>query len=146
MSGWVERTGLGLSLAGLATSAYLTYEHYTAGLTLACPEGGAVNCAKVTSSSWSSLFGVPVALLGLLYFVAFTALFVPAVAARVPSIGPVRLGLAGLGVAFVLYLVWAEFAVGAICLWCTVVHAITVALLLLLVYDRLTAEVDPTRS
>ena len=65
---------------------------------------------------------------------------------RVPSIGPVRLGLAGLGVAFVLYLVWAEFAVGAICLWCTVVHAITVALLLLLVYDRLTAEVDPTRS
>lgn len=146
VSGWVERTGLGLCLGGLAVSAYLTFEHYTAGITLACPEGSVVNCARVTSSSWSLLFGVPVALLGLLYFVVFTALFVPAVATRLPAIDTVRLVLAGVGVAFVLYLVWAEFAVGAICLWCTAVHAIAVVLLLVLVYQRLTAGPAATHS
>jgi uncharacterized membrane protein len=35
-----------------------------------------------------------------------------------------------LGVAVVLYLLWIElFRVDAICLWCTVVHACSVALL-----------------
>ena len=39
-----------VSIAGLAVAAYLTYEHFTAGTTLACPDTGVVNCAKVTSS------------------------------------------------------------------------------------------------
>ena len=33
------------------------------------------------------------------------------------------------GVLFVFYLVWAElFQIDAICLWCTVVHALTLVL------------------
>ncbi|GAB3929064.1 hypothetical protein GCM10029976_028010 [Kribbella albertanoniae] len=38
------------------------------------------------------------------------------------------------GVVFVLYLVWAElFRINAICLWCTVVHALTLVLFALVV-------------
>jgi uncharacterized membrane protein len=40
-----------------------------------------------------------------------------------------RMALAAIGVAFVLYLVYAElFLLNAICLWCTVVHVVTLAL------------------
>ena len=121
---------LPLAVVGLAVSAYLTYEHYSASTTLACPDTGGVDCVKVTSSSWSELFGAPVALLGVVYFALVVALCLPvAWRARSPWVSRVRLlALAG-GVAMVLYLVWAElFRIDAICLWCTVVHVVTVFL------------------
>jgi uncharacterized membrane protein len=127
---WAPVSSLVLSLAGLGVSAYLTYEHYSSSATLSCPETGTINCVKVTTSSYSALFGVPVALLGLLFFLGMTPLFLPA-AWRAASAWPGRLRLAGvsLGVVFVVYLLWVElFRIDAICLWCTGVHAVTLAL------------------
>ncbi|GAA1162123.1 hypothetical protein GCM10009630_70510 [Kribbella jejuensis] len=124
-----------VSIAGLAVAAYLTYEHFTAGTTLACPDTGVVNCAKVTSSQYSKVFGIPVALLGLLFFVGMTALSVPPMW-RTSSPWPARLRLVGVltGVVFVCYLIWAElFQINAICLWCTVVHALTLVLFALVI-------------
>jgi uncharacterized membrane protein len=121
---------LAVSVAGLAVAAYLTYEHFTAGTTLACPDTGVVNCAKVTTSQYSKLFGIPVALLGLAFFVGMTALSVPPLW-RTSSPWPGRLRVVGVltGVVFVCYLIWAElFQINAICLWCTVVHALTLVL------------------
>ena len=71
---WARLGSLILPLAGLAVSAYLTVEHYSSSTTLACPETGVVNCVKVTTSSYSTLVGVPVALLGLLFFAAMSVL------------------------------------------------------------------------
>ncbi|MFF1820211.1 vitamin K epoxide reductase family protein [Kribbella sp. NPDC058245] len=126
---------LAVSAAGVLVSAYLTYEHFTAGTTLACPETGVVNCFKVTSSQYSKLFGVPVALLGLLFFLGMLALSLPPLW-RTASPWPGRLRLAGVavGVVMVCYLIWAElFRINAICLWCTVVHALTLILFGLIV-------------
>lgn len=127
---WAMPTGLVLSLIGLGTSIYLTIEHYTASKTLACPEGSVVNCQKVTTSPQSMFLHMPVAVLGLAYFVAMLAVNLPfAWRSRSPLIYWGRLGLSGLGVVFVLYLLYAElFELNAICLWCTVVHVVTVAL------------------
>ena len=132
------------ALLGLAASIYLTVEHFTASTTFACPENATVNCQKVTSSSYSHLLGVPVALGGALYFVVMVALVSP------PAWGPplldrVRLVAAGLGVVAVLYLLWAElFRIDAICLWCTVVHVCTVWLLgAVLWYAGTTSQQDP---
>jgi uncharacterized membrane protein len=128
--GWLPWTTLVLSVAGVAVAAYLTYEHFTAGTTLACPDTGVVNCVKVTTSQYSKLFGIPVALLGLLFFVGMTALSLPPLW-RTASPWPSRLRLAAvvIGVVFVCYLIWAElFQIDAICLWCTVVHALTIIL------------------
>jgi uncharacterized membrane protein len=128
---WLSSSSLLLSLVGVAVSTYLTYEHYSGGTTLACPESSTVNCVKVTTSSYASLFGAPVAVLGLLFFVGMTVLCLPQ-AWRMPQpwLPRVRaLALAG-GAAFVVYLVWAElFRLEAICLWCTAVHVVTVVLL-----------------
>ena len=127
---WASAGSEALSLTGLAVSAYLTYEHFTAGTTLACPDTGAINCVKVTTSEYSDVAGIPVAVLGLLYFVAMTVLCLPALwHASVSWVHGARAAAAGAGVIFVLYLVWAElFRIDAICLWCTVVHAVTLVL------------------
>ena len=121
---------LPLALLGLTVSAYLTYEHYSTSSTLACPDTGALNCVKVTSSSYSELAGVPVALLGLLYYVGVVGLCLPVTwRATSPWVSRLRIAALAGGVAFVVYLVWAElFRIDAICLWCTVVHVSTVAL------------------
>jgi uncharacterized membrane protein len=128
--------GLLLCVAGLAVSGYLTLEHFDASVTLSCPDTGTINCQKVTTSQYSSLLGIPVALLGLAYFVVGMFLLLPS-AWRSPDPALIysRLAWAALGVLMVLYLVWAEFyGVNAICLWCTSVHAITLALFAVVVF------------
>ena len=127
---WASLSSLVLALLGLAVSVYLTVEHYTASTTLACPSVGPLDCQRVTTSSESFVFGIPVALLGALFFAAMVVATLPAVW-RLPwrAIRRTRLGLTIVGVAFVIYLIYAElFRVDAICLWCTAVHVITFAL------------------
>ena len=123
--------GLGsfvFALLGLAVSVYLTIEHFSTAITFACPETATINCQKVTTSHWSHLGPIPLALLGLAYFVAMSVLCCPP-AWRVRKLERVRVTAAGLGVLTALVLVWIElFRVDAICLWCTSVHVITFAL------------------
>jgi uncharacterized membrane protein len=126
-----RRLGLGsfvVALIGLGISVYLTIEHYNQGLTLACPESSAVNCTKVTTSAWSHIGPIPVAVLGLAYFVGMTVLCSPP-AWRHRLLDVLRVLGAAVGVLMVLYLVWAElFRIDAICLWCTGVHVCTLLL------------------
>jgi uncharacterized membrane protein len=127
-AGWARYGSLGLSAAGLAVSAYLTVDHFTTSPVLACPATAAVNCQKVLSSSSAVVLGIPVALYGLVFFVAMVALTLP-YAWRDPRLRLVRLAASLVGVATVIYLIGVElFTVGSICLWCTAVHVITIAL------------------
>jgi uncharacterized membrane protein len=80
------------------------------------------------------LFGtVPVALLGLLFYLFMTAVNTPwAWRANPPGLQRARLGSLIAGIAFVLYLIFTElFSLDAICLWCTSVHVITFLLFVL---------------
>lgn len=127
---WVALAGSGLSVLGIALGTYLTVAHYTTASVLACAETGVINCTKVTSSSYSVVRGVPVALGGLLYFVAMLPLQLPR-AWRSPSaaLRHARLAWSLVGVAAVLWLVYVElFRLDAICLYCTAVHVVTIAL------------------
>ncbi len=131
-----------LAVAGLAVSAYLTYEHFTMATTLACPEGRTLNCQTVTSSEQSKLFGIPVAVLGVAYFVGMLAVVAPPAwhsPRRLLTAARLAGGLGGVG--FVLYLVYAElFIIDAICLWCTVVHVLTVVLFAVIALGTAMAE------
>ena len=119
-----------LSLAALGIATYLTVTHYSDPAALACPDTGIVNCTLVTTSSWSVMLGIPVALLGLVWAAVMTVLTVPwAWRSRRPWVDRARLALSGAGAAMVLYLVYVElFAIGAICLWCTAMHIAAVCL------------------
>jgi uncharacterized membrane protein len=133
---WQPITSLVLSILGLGVSIYLTLTHFSSAVTLSCPAGGgAINCEKVTTSPQSYVFGIPVAVLGLAYFIPMLVLCLP-VAWRSFNrwIHLARLVLSVAGVGMILYLISAElFTIKAICLWCTSVHVITFLLFVLIV-------------
>ena len=56
-----------LAVIGLGVAIYLTYVHYS-GTKPACTAGE--SCLKVQTSQWSKLAGVPVALIGLIGYIA----------------------------------------------------------------------------
>jgi uncharacterized membrane protein len=133
-----------LSLYALGASIYLTIAHYDSSVTLVCSDKGLVNCAEVTTSPQSMVFGVlPVAVLGLAYYVFMTALNSPWVW-RLQQTGSeqiskilryTRLGAVVTGMGFVLYLIYAELIqIKAICLWCTSVHVATFLIFALVVF------------
>ena len=121
---------LALSLAAVGISSYLTMTHYSDPAALACPDTGIVNCTLVTTSSWSVMLGIPLAVLGLVWAVVMTALTVPwAWRSARAWVDRARLAASGAGAAMVLYLVYVElFRIGAICLWCTAMHVTAVLL------------------
>ena len=123
-----------LALVGLGIAAYLTYIHYAGIKPLCLASGG---CEKVQSSEWSTLGGVPVAVLGLVGYAAILALlFVPGEAGLA---GTALVALVGFG--FSLYLTWAElFRIHAICQWCVASAVLMTLLACLSVARLLTAE------
>jgi uncharacterized membrane protein len=118
-----------LATIGLAVAAYLTYVHY-ADLKPFCTGGG--SCERVQTSDESKLLGVPVALLGLIGYVAIlVSVFVPGDPGRFAG---AVIALSGFG--FSLYLTYAEiFVIEAICEWC-VTSAVLMTLLAVLTCVR----------
>lgn len=132
---WVQLTSWVLAFGGLGVSIYLTVAHYTSSSILACSDKGLVNCAEVTTSPESMVFGVfPVAVLGLAFYVFMVAATSPwAWRSKYPAVAWARVASLVAGIVFVLYLVYSElFTIKAICLWCTSVHVITFLLFVLI--------------
>lgn len=140
--GWVAPATFAITIAGTAVSAYLTIAHYTSPKVLACASEGVVNCERVTTSAQSEVFGVPVALLGLLWFLGLGVLFSPWVWRwTAPWLRAARVATVTFAMAFVLWLVYAElFVIRAICLWCTVVHVLAFALFVIVIMYAMEPE------
>ncbi len=134
---WLQWTTWILSLAGLADSIWLTIVHYSTSVSLICPANSTINCEKVITSPQSIVFGIPVAVLGLAFYVFLAVANSPWVWRMTwPAIRYARVGSMVVGILFVLYLVYTElFTIRAICLWCTSVHVITFALFVLIVFS-----------
>lgn len=131
---WRMAVSLVLSLAGLGVAVYLTIDHF-AKISPVCGDSGLINCTKVTTSAQSYFLGIPVAVLGLAFYVVMTAINLPpAWRSADRRVHIARLVLISGGMLFALYLVSAELIIiGNICLWCTSVHAITFLLFVLIV-------------
>ncbi|MCI5207241.1 MAG: hypothetical protein D3910_00245, partial [Candidatus Electrothrix sp. ATG2] len=71
-----------LAAVGIAASAYLALSHYRnytdIGYSSFCALSQSINCDTVSQSPWSILFGLPVALWGILGYTAFFLLSLPA--------------------------------------------------------------------
>jgi uncharacterized membrane protein len=142
---WPALNGTTLSLIGLGAATYHTNEHYTGSKSLSCPaSGGLVNCLAVTTSIYSKIHGVPVAVLGLVFFVVMLVLQSPP-AWSSPSWwlrgGRVLWSLVGVGTA--VWLVYAELVkIRNICLWCTSVHIISLLIFLSTAFGTLATMPD----
>ena len=130
---WQPLTTLLLSLYGLGASIYLTITHFEP-KALACVHSATFNCEKVTQSPQSEIFGIPVAMLGLAFFVPMLVLCLPALwRSSQRWIHLARLALSVTGVGMIIYLISAElFIIKAICLWCSSVHVATLALFIII--------------
>ena len=114
-----------LSMAGLLISAYLTWIHYM-GVAPICV-GGSGGCETVQTSSYATILGVPVAVVGLMGYSGL--LF----SASLRGAAGVYLGflVALVGTFFSAYLTYLEvFVIHAICEWCVASAAVMVAALL----------------
>jgi uncharacterized membrane protein len=125
------RAGVALvALAGVAVAGYLTYVHYQPDA-LICTAGG--GCETVQDSSYAELFGIPVALLGLLGYVAVVAL----VAWDSELARTMAAALALTAAGFAVYLIVLQaFVIDAWCVWCLVNDLVIVPLLTVLTVWR----------
>ena len=137
---WPALAGTIASALGIGVAGYLTFEHYTSSSSLACSDNGVINCLKVTTSGYSAVAGVPVAVLGLVFFVIMLVLQLPPMWRRPePALRYGRLAWAVVGLGTIVYLLYAElFAIDALCLWCTAVHVLTFIVFCTTVYATLT--------
>ena len=126
----MRAAAIGVALAGLGIAGYLTAVHYSGGTPVCAVAHG---CATVQQSDYASLAGVPVAVLGLLGYVAILAAL--ARDGEEWRTAAAFLSLAGLG--FSAWLTYVEVGVlNAICIWC-VGSAICMAVLAALTIYRM---------
>ncbi len=117
-----------LSGAGTALSSVSLHQHYAKDQSTYCDFGESFNCDIVNRSTYSAVLGVPVALIGVLGYLALLAL---ATVYRTKAETPAMLLIGSLGgLGFALYLTYIEkFVLATWCILClsslTVILAIT---------------------
>lgn len=111
-----------LGFFGLVLSLYLVQHHYALAQEPAfCDMSSTVSCSLVSQSSYAELFHIPIAFYGVFWFLVFLVILF--FAYRKKSFAKLSLVLWALsGFLFVFYLLYAEWKIGAICAWCTLVH------------------------
>ena len=130
-----------LATVGLGVASYLTYVHYS-GSPPVCTAGG--SCLKVQTSIYSKLAGVPVALMGLIGYIAILASLL-APENETSRFATLAFAIAGFG--FSAYLTYRElFSIHAVCEWCASSAAIMTILMLLAVWRFLRGEGPPYES
>lgn len=106
-----------LAVAGIMVSSVSLQHHYATSKTQYCEFGQAFNCDIVNRSEYSSIFGIPVALIGMLGYGALVGL---ATVYRERRDTPLFLFLGAIaGLGFALYLTYVEARVlGVWCILC----------------------------
>ncbi len=106
-----------LAVCGIVVSSVSLQRHYATSKTAYCDIGETFNCDIVNRSEYSSILGIPVALMGMLGYVALAGL---ATVYRERRETPATLlGGAAAGLVFALYLTYIEARVlGVWCILC----------------------------
>jgi uncharacterized membrane protein len=130
----LQAVALLAGLAGVGVSIYLTVVHY-AGIPLACPANAVVNCEQVLSSSYAVVdgSGIPTSAAGIAWFGVSACLATAVLLKHGDTLwATLQLGWSTIGLITVLYLVYVEIVrLGAVCVWCTVAHALVLVIFLI---------------
>src|SRR5882724_2811500 len=106
-----------VALGGIAISSVSLYHHFSKSKTSFCDINEVVNCDLVNRSTYSTVLGVPVALIGILGYLLILSL---ATVYREKAETPVMLlAVSATGLGFALYLTYIEkFVLAAWCVLC----------------------------
>jgi uncharacterized membrane protein len=106
-----------LAVCGIVVSSVSLQHHYARSKTEYCDIGEAFNCDIVNRSEYSSILGIPVALIGMLGYGALAGLATVYRARH--ETAAMLFGGAVAGLAFALYLTYIEgFVLGVWCILC----------------------------
>ena len=111
-------TGIALvAVAGVAVSSVSLYEHFATSTTSFCNFSESFNCDLVNRSAYSTVLGVPVALIGIVGYLLVATL---ATIYRNQTQTPVLLLVSSvIGLGFAFYLAYVEkFILGVWCILC----------------------------
>jgi uncharacterized membrane protein/protein-disulfide isomerase len=129
---------LAFAALGLAASLTSSYVHYRLlrqpSYTSFCDINETVSCTQAYLSRYGSFWGVPVAPLGVLFFVlVLFVMLVPRRDAHATESAPGYVfALSTVGLAFVLYLGWASyFVLKAFCVLCAITYLSVIALFII---------------
>jgi uncharacterized membrane protein len=139
MDKWLYRISLALAILGVLVSVYMTIYKLTENPNMCLGNGG---CSTVNSSRYASIYGIPVALVGVGgYLVILALLWLEGRNSFLAENGTlVIFGLALLGFLFTLYLIYVELAlIHALCPFC-VTSQITMTILFILSVFRLARQ------
>ena len=120
-----------LALVGLTDAIYLTVQHIT-GESVRCTIVS--GCSEVLSSQYSSINGVPLALIGAVaYFTVFSLATLAAFG--YPLVGKLLMVVVGLMFLTTLWLIYLQaFVIGHFCQFCLLSAFVTIALTVLVVF------------
>ena len=113
-------------------SSYVHYKLLTdSSYTSLCDVNPALSCSEAYLSPYGSLWGVPVALAGVIFFVV--VLLVAGVGARPTSAArdsaaAYIFALSSIGLAVVVYLAWASFQLRTLCMFCATTYVAVIAI------------------
>ncbi len=134
---------IGMAILGFFDAAWLTVAHY---LKVPIPCGIVQGCDIVTTSAYSEIVGVPVALLGALYYLAIIVLTIIALEKQRPALLRLISYFTWSGLIASAYFVFIQlFILKAICLWCigSAVTSTALFVLGLFVIKLLNADSQP---
>ena len=125
-----------LVLAGIGVASYLSYA-YLLNQSIVC--GESQGCDLVAQSSYSRMFGIPIAVFGLLAYIVLLMLLLVRGRVREGLEAYVPLGMFGIslsGLLFSAYLTYLEsYVILAVCKWCVASALIMAALFVLTVLE-----------
>jgi len=122
---WIARA---LALIGFLDATYLTATHYGAG-SLACGPGG--GCDAVTTSQYATVAGVPIALLGLIYYMVVNLIVWTPVSGWNRGLGIAFVAITGIAVtASAVFVYLQAVVIDAWCRYCLVSAGVSLGLLL----------------
>ena len=121
-----------LAVLGIADTSYLTYEHYRDTIP-PCTTSPFIDCGQVLRSEYATLAGIPLALLGLFYYLTITLLILLINRANQKLLKNGIIIISFSGFVFSAYLMYIQFfVIGALCLYCTLSAVISAFLFLLI--------------
>lgn len=126
-----------LSLVGIGITVYLTVQHYAVPGEAFCNINNYLSCDIVNKSTYAEIFGIPVAILGLItYVIIFMASVSFLVSWKHASKILIPLTFfVGAGLLFSLYLTFVElFVLYAVCIFCIAQQIIILIIFLKLLY------------
>ena len=122
-----------LSFIGFIVAAYLTYLYYNQAETSFCITGS--SCDIVRLSGYSSIYGIPVSLIGLIGYFGLFIITVSNISDRIKWLTIYFISLPGL--VFSIYLTYVEvFVLNAICSFCLLSAIIITAIFILILFKK----------